>query len=47
MGWPTRIRPGGLTVAETEARLHEGLDRWAETVHERIDAFEEQAAESE
>ncbi len=42
------LDPGGYVyqytatpLAETKTRLHEGLDRWAETVHERIDVFEE------
>jgi predicted transcriptional regulator len=43
------LDPGGYVyqytaapLEETKRRLHEGLDRWAEAVHERIDAFEEQ-----
>lgn len=44
------LDPGGYVyqytatpLPETKERLHEGLDRWAATVHERIDAFEEEA----
>jgi predicted transcriptional regulator len=29
-------------LPETKARLHEALDRWAESVHDRIDAFGEE-----
>ena len=31
------------SLPETKARLHEALDRWAEQVHDRIDAFGEGA----
>lgn len=34
-------------LSETKARLHDGLDRWAERVHDRIDAFEEQTESAE
>jgi len=30
-------------LPETKDRLHDALDRWAETVHDRIDAFGEDA----
>lgn len=43
------LDPGGYVyqytatpLPETKDRLHAGLDRWAETVHERIDSFGEQ-----
>lgn len=48
------LEPGGYVyqytaapLDETKERLHDGLDRWAETVHERIDTFEEQAGHSD
>jgi predicted transcriptional regulator len=44
------LDPGGYVyqytatpLSDTKGRLHDGLDRWAEAVHERIDRFEEQA----
>lgn len=33
-------------LSETNARLHDALDRWVATVHDRIDAFEEQPVSS-
>jgi predicted transcriptional regulator len=43
------LDPGGYVyqytatpLPETKERLHEGLERWAEAVHDRIDSFEEQ-----
>ncbi|MDZ7701080.1 MAG: helix-turn-helix domain-containing protein [Halobacteriales archaeon] len=45
------LDPGGYVyqytatpLPTTKERLHEGLDRWAEAVHGRIDAFEDQQA---
>jgi predicted transcriptional regulator len=32
---------GAEPLPDTKARLHEALDRWAESVHDRIDAFGE------
>jgi predicted transcriptional regulator len=43
------LDPGGYVyqytatpLPETKERLHEGLERWTEAVHDRIDSFEEQ-----
>ena len=48
------LDPGGYVyqytatpLPETKQRLHDGLDRWAEAVHGRIEAFEEQGATEE
>ena len=48
------LDPGGYVyqytatpLPETKERLHEGLDEWAATVHDRIDSFEEQAGPTE
>ena len=42
-GYVYQYTPTPLEV--TKARLHAGLDRWAEGVHDSIDAFEEQAGD--